>query len=378
MGTVALSAQSGAEPSTSSDPGADGGPPVDIPDYARIAPAHLSRMAWEYIAGGAADELTTRWNHEAYERIRLRPRNLVDVSRLDTTVKLLGETLPLPLLLAPTAYHKLAHPDGELATVEGANRAGVAMVLSTYSNTPLEEVAARARVPLWFQLYVQPDRSFTRKLVGRAEAAGYRALAVTVDAPVLGIRYREQRARFTLPAGLERANLKGMAVATGGQRPSETEIYSAVLDPKVTWKDIAWLRSITRMPVLLKGVINGDDAARAVEAGVAGLIVSNHGGRNLDTVPATIDALPEVVAAVKGRVPVLVDGGIRRGTDMLKALALGATAVLIGRPYLYGLAVGGSEGVGKVVQILRREFEAAMALSGRASLDSIDSTVLWR
>lgn len=352
--------------------------PVDVMDYARLAPAHMSKMAWEYISGGAVDELTERWNHEAYEHIRLRPRNLVDVSRLDLRTRLFGVEMPFPILLAPTAYHRLAHPEGELATVRGANATGATMVLSTYSTTSLEEVAAAAQVPLWFQLYVQPDRDFTRALVHRAEAAGYRALAVTVDAPVLGLRYREQRTKFTLPAGMERANLKGLATATGGQRPTENEIYSATLDPTVTWKDIAWLRSITRMPVLLKGVMNGDDAGRAVDAGVSGLIVSNHGGRNLDTVPATIEALPEVVAKVAGRIPVLVDGGIRRGTDVLKALATGATAVLIGRPYLYGLAVGGADGVSHVVRILEREFEAALALSGRTSVAGVDGSVIWR
>jgi len=352
--------------------------PVDISDYARLAPAHMSKMAWEYINGGAVDEITERWNHEAYEHIRLRPRNLVDVSKLDLRTKLFGHEMPFPILLAPTAYHKLAHPEGEIATVRGANAAGATMVLSTYSTTSLEDVAAAAKVPLWFQLYVQPDRNFTRALVHRAEAAGYQALAVTVDAPVLGLRYRETRSKFTLPAGMERENLKGLAVATGGQRPTENEIYSATLDPTVTWKDIDWLRSLTRMPVLLKGVMNGDDAARAVDAGVSGLIVSNHGGRNLDTVPATIEALPEVVAKVAGRIPVLVDGGIRRGTDVLKALATGATAVLIGRPYLYGLAVGGDAGVAHVVKILRREFEAALALSGRTSVAEVDSSVIWR
>jgi 4-hydroxymandelate oxidase len=322
MGTAMLTGE--ADPKAVAAAAAESGAPVDLTDYARLAPAHMSKMAWEYISGGAVDELTERWNHEAYEEIRLRPRNLVDVSQLDLRTRLFGREMPFPILLAPTAYHKLAHPEGELATVRGANATGATMVLSTYSNTSLEEVAAAARGPLWFQLYVQPDRGFTRDLVQRAEAAGYQALAVTVDAPVLGMRYREQRTKFTLPPGLERANLKGLATAKGGQRPGENEIYSATLDPKVTWKDIAWLRSLTKMPVLLKGVMNGDDAGRAADEGVAGLIVSNHGGRNLDTVPATIEALPEVVAQVAGRIPVLVDGGIRRGTDVLKALATGA------------------------------------------------------
>jgi 4-hydroxymandelate oxidase len=371
----------GADPGVSggfATSAAAGGAPVDVPDYARLAPAHMSPMAWEYISSGAADELTLRWNHEAYDLLRLRPRNLVDVSKIDTSIRLLGQELPFPILLAPTAYMRLVHPEGELAAVRGAGVAGATMVLSVFSNTTVEAAAAAASSPVWFQLYVQRDRDFTRALVQRAEAAGCQALVVTVDSPVLGPRYRETRSHFALPPGLERANLKGLDIAAGGQRPTGQSIYSATLDPSLTWKDIAWLRSLTRLPVLLKGVMNAEDAGRAVDAGVAGLIVSNHGGRNLDTVPAAIDALPEVVAKVAGRMPVLVDGGIRRGTDVLKALGLGASAVLIGRPYLFGLAVGGAEGVAHVINILRRELEAAMAITGRTSIAAIDDTVIWR
>jgi 4-hydroxymandelate oxidase len=352
--------------------------PADLFDYERLAPAHMSAIGWEYISGGAADELTMRWNRESYDRMRLRPRILVDVSQLDTRVTLFGRELPFPILLAPAAYHKLAHPDGEIATAKGAGAAGATLVVSTSATASLEEVAQAATQPLWFQLYVQADRDFTRELVRRAESSGYRALVVTVDSPVLGPRYRETRSKFTLPPGVERANLKGWKTAAGGQRPSEATIYTALLDPKLTWKEIEWLRSVTKLPMLLKGILNADDAARAVELGAAGVIVSNHGGRNLDTLPATIDALPEVAVRVGGRVPVLVDGGIRRGTDVLKAIALGASAVLIGRPYLYGLAVGGADGVKRVLNILRREFEMAMALTGRTSLAQIDGSVIWR
>jgi 4-hydroxymandelate oxidase len=354
------------------------GVPADLFDYAKAAPAHMSEIGWEYISGGAADELTLRWNRESYDRIRLRPRVLVDVSQLDTRVKLFGHELPFPILLAPTAYHKLAHPEGELATARGAGAAGATLVVSTSATTTLEDIAKVATQPLWFQLYVQPDREFTRELVRRAEASGCHALVVTVDSPVLGPRYRETRTKFTLPPGAERANLKGLKTATGGQRAGEATIYTALLDPKLTWKEIEWLRTLTKLPMLLKGVLNADDAARGVETGASGIIVSNHGGRNLDTVPATIDALPEVAARIGGQVPVLVDGGIRRGTDVLKALAFGASAVLIGRPYLYGLAVGGADGVARVINILRREFEMAMALTGRTSIAEIDRTVIWK
>ena len=350
---------------------------LDLPDFERAAKGVMSSLAWEYVSEGAADEITLRSNHEAYEKIRVMPRALVDVSKIDTRVTLLGRELAHPILLAPTAYQKLSHPDGELATVKGAGDASATMVLSTMSTVSLEDVAAAAKTPLWFQLYVQPDREFTRELVQRAEKAGYQALVVTVDTPVLGPRYRELRAKFNLPPGMERANLRGRATATGGQRATEGAIFSATLDPTLTWKDIEWLRSITKVPVLLKGIINPEDAELAVQVGAAGILVSNHGARNLDTGPATIEALPRVAERIRGRIPVLVDGGIRRGTDVLKALAFGANAVLIGRPYVYGLAVDGSRGVTRIVSILRRELEMAMAHTGRTSIAAIDQTALW-
>jgi len=253
------------------------------------------------------------------------------------------------------------------------------MVVSSFATVKIEDVARAAGAPLWFQLYVQPDRGFTRALVERAQAAGCQALCVTVDSPVLGARNRETRIGFALPDGMSRANLEGLGgvAATASHRPAEGAIYSAVLEPRLTWKDVEWLRGFAKVPVLLKGVMDVDDARRAVDVGVSGLMVSNHGARNLDTVPATVTALPRVAEAVAGRVPILVDGGIRRGTDVLKALALGASAVAIGRPYLFGLAVDGSNGVSRVLQILRTEFEMAMALTGRTSVRDIDRTVLW-
>lgn len=352
--------------------------PADLLDYARLAPAHLSAMGWDYFSGGAADELTLRWNRESYDRIRLRPRVLVDVSRLDTGVTLFGRAHACPILLAPVAYQKLAHPEGEIAAARGAGAGGATFVVSTSATVSLEDIARAATGPLWFQLYVQRDRELTRELVRRAAAASYEAMVVTVDSPVLGPRYRETRRAFTLPPGVERANLKGGKTATGGHRPTESSIYSALLDPALTWKEIEWLRAETKLPLLLKGILTAEDAGRAVDTGASGIVVSNHGGRNLDTLPATIEALPEVAARVAGRIPVLVDGGIRRGTDVLKAIAFGASAVLIGRPYLYGLAVGGADGVARVVTILRREFEMAMALTGRTSVAQIDNTVIWK
>ncbi|MGH9940632.1 MAG: alpha-hydroxy acid oxidase [Blastocatellia bacterium] len=352
---------------------------VNLFDFEPLARARISPMAWEYINGGAGDEVTLRWNRESFDRIRLRPRILVDVSQLDTRVKLFGRELPFPILLAPAAYHRIIHPEGELATAKGAGAAGATMIVSTMATASVEEIAAASARPLWFQLYVQPDRAFTRDLTQRAEAAGCQALVVTVDTPVVGLRNREMRIKFALPPGMDRPNLRGLksAAATTSHLPPEDQIYSAILDPKLTWKEIEWLQSFSRTPVLLKGVLNPDDAERAVKMGVSGIIVSNHGARNLDTLPATIDVLPEVVARVAGRIPVLMDGGVRRGTDVLKAIALGASAVLIGRPYLYGLSAAGAEGVARVVGILRREFEMAMALTGRASVSDIDPSALW-
>jgi 4-hydroxymandelate oxidase len=355
-----------------------------LTDFEAAAKGRVSHMAWEFFNGAAADEITMRWNLEAYQRIRLKPRVLVDVSKLDTRVNLLGQELAFPIILAPTAYHKLAHPEGELATARGAGAAHATMVVSTVATTSIEDIAKVATQPLWFQLYVQRDRGFTRELVQRAEAAGVRALCLTVDTPITGARNRELRARFELPPELDRPNLRGLKVNgvsvandPSAHLASGESIYTSATDPSMTWKDLDWLLSFAKVPLLTKGVLNPDDADRAVKAGVAGIMVSNHGARNLDTVPATIEALPLVAEKVAGRVPVIVDGGVRRGTDVLKALANGANAAMIGRPYLYGLSVAGDAGVTRVVDILRREFEMAMALTGRPTIASIDRSVLW-
>ena len=341
-------------------------------DFEPLAKSKMSAMSWEYITAGSGDELTLRWNKEAYQRIRLKPHVLVDVSKLDTRVTLFGQEHAFPILLAPTAAQKLVYAEGELATVRGAGAAGATMVVSSFSNTSLEDVAAAAKGPLWFQLYAQTDRGFTRELVQRAEASGYRALCLTVDTPITGARYRERRADVKLGSLPNLTGYKGAEFRTGS-----LEIFSSVLDPALSWKDVEWLRSFAKIPLLVKGVINPEDADRAVKAGIGGIIVSNHGGRNLDTLPATIDALPQVTDKVAGRVPVLVDGGIRRGTDVLKALAMGANAVLIGRPYLYGLGAAGQEGVTNVIKILQRELQMAMVLTGRPNISAIDRSVIW-
>ena len=343
---------------------------LSLPEFEEHARRCMSSMAYEFVASAAADENTLRWNREAYDRIALRPRVLRDVSRLDTSVSILGRKMDYPILLAPTAYHRSVHPEGELATAKGAGAAAATWVVSTATTTTLEEIARAATAPLWFQLYIQPDRGITRELVQRAESAGCQALCLTVDTPVQGARNRQARARFVLPPGVTAPYMTQLGA--GGR---------AITDSRrgfvVTWKDVEWLRSVAQVPVLLKGILTGDDADLGVAAGASGIIVSNHGARNLDTVPATIEALPEVVARIRGRVPVLVDGGIRRGTDVVKAIARGADAVFIGRPYLYGLAVGGAPGVARVIEILRTELEMAMQLMGRRSLAEIDQSALW-
>jgi len=318
------------------------------------------------MAGAAADENTLRWNREAYQRIRLRPRVLSGFTQADTKITLFGDTFASPILLAPVAYQRLMHPDGEVESARGARKAGTTYVMSTASTSSVEDIASSG-AHMWLQVYMQSHRDTTRDLVQRAEAAGVRALCLTVDTPVLGTRNRQERAKFRLPADMPTPHLD-----EAGRK--ELSMVSTTRNP-ATWDDVAWLRSITRLPVLLKGILDDRDAQLAVEHGAAGILVSNHGARNLDTVPATIEALPAIAQRVQ--VPVLVDGGIRRGTDVVKALALGATAVLVGRPYVYALAVGGADGVAKAIGILRHELETAMVLLGRGSIKDIDRSVLW-
>ena len=343
-----------------------------VADYEPLARERMSAQAWAYIAGGAADELTLAENQAAFQRVRLRTRVLADLSGGNTHLQLFGQAFTHPIFLAPVAYQQLAHAEGELATVLAASAVQAGMVLSTQASVSLEAVAEQAHNPLWFQLYIQPDRPFTEALVRRAEAAGYQALVLTVDAPVNGMRNREQRASFCLPEGIEAVNLRGMQSLREEASPSGGLLLGgALLAAAPGWADVQWLRSLTRLPILLKGVMTAEDARRAVAEGIDGIIVSNHGGRTLDGQPATIEVLAEIAAAVQGRVPLLLDGGIRRGTDVFKALALGADAVLVGRPYVYGLAAAGASGVAHVVQLLRAELEVAMALTGCRDLASI-------
>lgn len=355
---------------------------VALSDHERLAQARLPPSAWAYFQGGAADELTMSANRAAWDALRLRPRVLRDLTGGHTQVTLFGRPCAHPVLLAPVAFQSMAHPDGELATAVAASAQEAGMVLSSQSSTLLEHVARAVggdtgRGPLWFQLYLQHDRDFTLELVRRAETAGYEALVLTVDAPASGARDRERRAGFVLPPGVEAVNLRDLPTwHPAALQPGQSAMFDGLLHQAPTWRDVAWLRAHTHLPLLLKGVLHPDDARQAHDAGVDGLIVSNHGGRTLDTALPTAEALPAIVAAVGKAMPVLVDGGIRRGTDVLKAMALGARAVLVGRPQIHGLAAAGAMGVAHVLRLLRDELEIAMALSGVATLDQIDPDLL--
>ena len=347
---------------------------LNLAELELAALERLSAMAHGYYAGAARDGLTLRENRAAWDRLRLYYRVLVDVALRDPSTTVLGQRMALPILAAPTAFHCLAHPDGERATARGCGAAGVGMVLSTLSTVAMEEVAAAASGPLWFQLYVYRDRAVTRSLVQRAEAAGYSALVLTVDAAIIGTRETDARNRFHLPEGMAAANLTGagMGAIPLDAHGSGLERYvRELLTPRLTWADLDWLAAQTRLPVLVKGIVRADDAVTAVDHGAAGVVVSNHGGRQLDGAPPTAEVLPEVVAAVGDRVEVLVDGGIRRGSHVLRALALGARAVLVGRPVLWGLAVNGADGVSGMFSLLAAELDEAMALCGCPSATAV-------
>ncbi len=343
---------------------------VNLFDFEKMAEGKMTKMAYEFVASGAADEFTVKWNREALDKIKIQTQVLNDVTKLDTKVSLFGTEMPYPILIAPTAFHKLMHPEGELATARGAAAASTTYVVSSFTTTPIEEIAKVATQPLWFQLYVVDDRTFVKDLVQKVEAQGCKALCVTVDTPVSGVRNRQQKAKFKLPDDLKPPYMIDTAFAAKGQ--------PMAFKKPLTWKDIEWLQSLTKLPVLLKGILNPEDAEKAIQSGASGIIVSNHSGRNLDTVPATIEVLPHIVKKVNKRIPVLMDGGIRRGTDVMKAMAFGASAVLVGKPICFGLACGGAEGVTKVLTLLQKEFEFAMALSGRASIKSIDPSLIWK
>jgi isopentenyl diphosphate isomerase/L-lactate dehydrogenase-like FMN-dependent dehydrogenase len=338
---------------------------INVADFERVAAEKLDAGSLGYFAGGAGDELTLRDNVAAWERWRLRPRVLVDVGEVSTRAELLGGPISMPLLVAPVAYQRLVDREGEVGMARAAAEAGTVMCLSTLATTrPSELVAAVPEGRRWFQLYCFKDEAVTRALMDEAVASGFEAIVVTVDAPRGGNRERDRRTGFKIPAGL---GVPSVAAAMGVERAVTIEETFALMDPALGWEDLGRLASESSLPVLVKGLLTPEDAELAVAHGGAGVIVSNHAGRQLDRALATGDALPEVVDAVAGRAAVLVDGGIRRGVDVAIALALGADAVLVGRPAIWGLAAAGSTGVERVLGLLRDELELALALCGCAS-----------
>jgi 4-hydroxymandelate oxidase len=340
--------------------------PLTVAEYEPLARSRVERGAWDYQAGGAGDELSLADNLAAWNRIRLRPRVLVDVSSRDLRTSAFGVALEHPIVVAPTAAHRLSHPEAERASARGAAAADALFTLSTISSVPMEDVAAVAPgAPRWFQLYAPSDRGACRALVDRAVAAGYGAVAVTVDLPLPGNRERDVRNRFEVDLG----------VHLPADQPVDPDTGIVVL-PTLDWDELDWLRSVCPIPLLAKGILRADEAMRAVEAGCDGIWVSNHGGRQLDTSISAADALPEIAAAVADRALIVVDGGVRRGIDVLKGLALGADLVAVGRPVLWGLAVDGADGVRRVIEILRDELSLSMALAGCRTLEEITADLV--
>ena len=361
--------------------------PINVFEYEQLARESLEPANWDFFAGGSDDEITVRENCQAFQRIKFLPRVLRDVRtvKMETTVQ--GTRISSPLLIAPTAYHCLAHPDGELATARAASNSKTMMIVSTFASRRLEEIAAETAiptssksqvgtdgtaVPLWFQLYPYRDLGLTKTLVQRAEATGYQAIVLTVDVPRLGRRERDIRNAFKLPQTIHLANFDDALVSSQLDKPT-----GYIPEPiPVTWEIIAWLRSITSLPIILKGILAPPDALLALEHGANALIVSNHGGRQLDSTLASIDALYPITQVVAGRCEIYMDGGIRRGTDILKALALGARAVLVGRPVIWGLAVNGAAGVEHVLELLSNELALAMTLAGCPDVEAIDRSLV--
>jgi isopentenyl diphosphate isomerase/L-lactate dehydrogenase-like FMN-dependent dehydrogenase len=337
---------------------ADGPRFLTVDDYEPVARERLPKDVYDYYAGGAGDEWSLAENRRAFRDWAIRPRMLAGAWPVDPSTEVLGWPLSFPVLIAPWAYQKMAHPEGELATARAAAGAGTIMVVSSTMAGYLEEVAAAADGPKWWQLYVFADRGITRDMLHRVHDAGFGAVVLTVDAPENGLRWRDARNDFRMPIGL----------------PTDELAFA----PDLTWDDLAWIREAAPVPLLVKGIMTAEDAGLAVRAGVDAIVVSNHGGRQLDSVHAPISVLPEIVDAVAGRIPVLVDGGFRRGTDIFKALALGASAVLVARPVCWGLAVAGQDGVADVLRILRLELENTMALAGTRTVAEITHAFVER
>lgn len=374
---------------------------INIEDLRQKARRRLPRAVFDFVDGGAEDEVTLALNRSAFQRYTFNPRVLVDVSKRDQSTTVLGQRLETPVITAPTGLAGICWPQGEILAARAAASLGTIFTLSTHASCSIEEVALGAPGPLWFQLYVWQDRDLTRSFIERAKAAGYRALVLTVDVPLIGIRERDVRNGFTIPPRITirnaldtlrrvgwvwrflrapRLTLANLVGTPGAMGSRDVWTLGAMahqqFDPTVNWKDVAWFRSLWAGPLLLKGILSVADARAAVDHGVDGLVVSNHGGRQLDGVPASVEVLPEIVDAVGGRAEVLLDSGVRRGADVVKALALGARAVMVGRPYLYGLAAAGQEGVERALEILKAEIDRTLGLIGVPRVADLDRTVL--
>jgi 4-hydroxymandelate oxidase len=350
--------------------------PLNVWDYERLAEEMLDEATFGYFAGGAGDEHAVRGNLEAFNRWRLRPRVLVDVSEVTAATTVLGTEISMPVITAPVAYQRMAHPDGELAVARGAGAAGTITTLSTFATTSPADVAeAAGGSPRWFQLYWHPDRGIARDVLDQAREAGFSAVMLTVDLPILGRRERDLRTGFELKADYR---LEVYASALGDVGVVTPASAAELVNPRLTWRDLEWLHETAGLPVIVKGILAAEDAVLATEHGCAAVVVSNHGGRQLDRAIAALDALPEVVEAVGGRAEVLLDGGIRRGTDVAIALALGARAVLVGRPVVWALTVRGADGVQHVLELLRDELQLALALLGCPSPDDVGAVHVRR
>lgn len=341
----------------------------NISDYEEDAKLKMDRAAYDYVAGGSGSEQTVRDNEAIFSSVKIIPRMLTGVDVPNTEIEMFGSKLNAPIFIAPMAFHKLAHAEGELATARAAKAQGVISVTSTMSTVGLEEIVPENPEFSWFQLYIFKNRNITQSLVYRAETAGYKALVVTVDVPQMGIRERDIRNQFKLPPHLHPANF----IDFTNKSTTETVINftAATFDPNLTWDDIAWLQTITTLPIIIKGILSPDDIKIALEYNVAGIILSNHGGRQTDSAVTALEMLPEAVNIIQGRIPVMIDGGIRRGTDIFKALSLGATAVLIGRPIIWGLASGGQSGVQNVISLLHKELALTMQCCGCKNINDI-------
>ncbi|CAO1326559.1 unnamed protein product [Diamesa hyperborea] len=348
---------------------------VSLDDYERQAHELLPKNSLDYYKSGAGDELTLKWNRSSFAKFRIRPRFLRDVTVRDPSCIVLNSRLSFPCGISPTAMQKMAHPDGELANARAAANANVLFIMSTLSTTKMEDIAAATpNSEKWFQLYIYNDRELTKSIIRRVEKCGFKALVLTVDAPLFGLRRADVRNKFTLPPHLTLANFADVVESQGGS--GINEYVAKQFDPSISWEDVNWLMNFSKLPVILKGILTAEDARIAVDIGVAGIIVSNHGARQLDGVPSSIEALPEIVAEVKDKVPVMLDGGIRQGTDIFMALALGAKMVFVGRPALYGLACGGQSGVENIINILKKEFDLTLCNSGVRRIEEISKEMV--